>query len=162
MEKKTFKGEVKYLLSKTAFLIKSLFHNPIKLSNLFVAIAGILHLIISTIQINTINTLSNQECGVVLFMFILVGLAAVFNATRFKEAKGGRVIFVLAVLSIVIGFGIWLLAIYFNAYFNQANANQAQIIKGVILSIIMVAFYVIGMVGAIWAYFKRKIALKEC
>ena len=162
MEKKTFKGEVKYLLSKLAFLIKSLFHNPIKLSNLFVAIAGVVHLIVSSIQISTINMLSNQECGIVLFMFILVGLAAVFNATRFKEAKGGRVIFVVAILSIVIGFGIWLLAIYFNAYFNQTNANQEQIIKGVILSIIMISFYAIGIVGAIWAYFKRKIALKEC
>ena len=159
MEKKTVKGEMKYLLSKIAFGIKSLFKKPIKLSNFFVVIAGIVHLIISTIQINTINTLSNQECGVVLFMFILVGLAAVFNATRFKEAKGPRVIFVVAVLAVVIGFGVWLLAIYFNAYTNQANANKGQIMKGVIVSILMLACYFVGVVGALWAYIKRKKAL---
>ena len=70
-----------------------------------------------------------------------------------------QVIFVVAVLAVVIGFGVWLLAIYFNAYTNQANANKGQIMKGVIVSILMLACYFVGVVGAIWAYIKRKKAL---
>ena len=67
--------------------------------------------------------------------------------------------YLVAVLAVVIGFGFWLLAIYFNAYTNQANANKGQIMKGVIVSILMLACYFVGVVGAIWAYIKRKKAL---
>lgn len=143
---------------KDAFL-----HNQIIVAKYFICISAVLNLVLSSIQIQAISKLSNQICGIVMFMFVLIGFVCLFNAIRLKEPKGGKVLFSILMLGLVIATGGYLMSIYFDALMHQKDIIASPVISAIILSIIVIAFYLFGLVETIIAYvcYRKKLKNKN-
>lgn len=126
--------------------------NPKSMFKLFVCFTAVLHLVLSHLQIASISVLTNQICGFVMFFFILLGFVCLFNAIRTKEITLKRFIITTLMTGLTLGFGIWLLSIYFSSINTQLNLDVAKVMSGIVLSIIVLALYFVGYVFYIIAY----------
>ena len=50
-------------------------HDQKRIAKYVICFAAILHLLLSNTQIQAINKLSNEICGIYMFMFVLIGFA---------------------------------------------------------------------------------------
>lgn len=138
--------------------VDAFLHDQKAIAKYVISFAAILHLILSSIQIEAISRLINQLCGITMFMFILLGFVCLFNAIRLKEPKGKSIVFSIVMLCLVMAAGVYLITIYFNALATQKNVAVGPISNGIILSIVILALYLIGLVETIVAcvYYHNK------
>lgn len=174
------KGRIKKFFVKVGSFIKRIFlkywhavvdaflHDQKKIAKYIICLSAILHLILSSYQIQAINKLSNELCGIAMFLFILFGFVCLFNAIRLKEPKGKNLIFSILMLVLTIGTGGYLLSIYFDSLAHQKNlvedaAMAAAVKQGVTLSIVVLALYLIGLVETIVAciYYHKTLKKKN-
>lgn len=133
-------------------LVEAFLHDQKKIAKYLICFSAVVHLLLSSIQIEAINKLTNQICGITMFLFVLLGFVCLFNAIRLKEPKGRKIIFSIIMLVLVIGTGVYLLTIYFDALMHQKDIMAGPVISGVILSIVVIALYLFGLVETIVAY----------
>ena len=90
-----------------------------------IAVAALLHLIFNYVHTNALLLLADEICGFLMFMFVLMGLVALFQATRIKDGEPlGK-----------------LVAIYNYAIQNQPALDVATVQKALWFSYgLMVAF----------------------
>ena len=129
---------------------------PKTLAMYLISFSALVHLILSSIQIKAISSLTDQICGLVMFIFILFGFVCLFNAIRLKEITVKKLLFCLFFLLVVIGFGSWLLYIYFYSLANQPGVEVGNVVPGIILSIGAMTLYLIGLILTVVAYFVEK------
>lgn len=139
--------------------LKSL-KNPKKLALYLISLTAIIHLILSSVQIKAISALTDQICGLVMFMFILIGFVCLFNALRLKEVTIKKLLFCSFFIILDIAFGGWLLYIYFYSVNNQPGIELDKVIPGIILSICVIVFYFTGLILTTVSYFKERKAIK--
>lgn len=125
--------------------------NPAKTATRIVVFTAIIHLILSNIQIKTLTVLENEISGFVMFMFILIGLACLFNAIRFKDLTIRKIILTIVMLLAVIGVGSYLVYIYVYAIGHQNLLKSSEVMPGIILSSVMLGLYLFGLVETIIA-----------
>ncbi len=139
--------------------LKSL-KNPKKLALYLISLTAIIHLILSSIQIKAISALTDQICGLVMFMFILIGFVCLFNALRLKEVTIKKLLFCSFFIILDIAFGVWLLYIYFYSVNNQPGIELDKVIPGIVLSICVIVFYLTGLILTTVSYFKERKVIK--
>ena len=136
------------LLKKLVLDVKN---NPAKTATRVIVFAAIIHLILSNIQIKTLTVLENEISGFVMFMFVLVGLACLFNAVRFKDLTIRKIILTIVMLLAVIGIGSYLVYIYVYSIGHQNLLKASEVMPGIILSSVMLALYLFGLIETIIA-----------
>ena len=118
-----------------------------KVAKLLVSAVALIHLIVSPIHVSGLLLLENLISGFIMFLFILLGLLALFNALRTKEGQIGSMIAEIAILAVVIAVGIVLSFIYADAIQNQATLSDVPTVqKALILSIGVCSLYALGAI----------------
>ncbi len=87
-----------------------------------IGIAAISHLIFTAVQTKALLLLENEICGFIMFVFVLFGLVALFEATQIKPNKRFPMLITALFALMASGTGILLIRIY-----RQAIANQQQL-----------------------------------
>jgi hypothetical protein len=136
-------------------------HDQKRISKYIICFTAILHLIFSNIQIQAINKLTNEICGIYMFMFVLLGFVCLFNAIRLKTPSGRKIIFSILMLLAVIGVGGLLISVYLDALMHQNNVMVTPVVMGLVFSIIIIALYLFGLVEIIIAFATYKKSQKE-
>lgn len=114
-----------------------------KLAKALIAVAAIVHLIFNYVHTNALLLLEDEICGFLMFMFVLMGLVALFQATRVRDGEPlGK--WVGAAVCLITDFFGWKLAeIYRYALANQRGLDAGPVKAALWLSIgIMAAFAV--------------------
>lgn len=124
-------------------------------AKIIISITAILHLVLSRTHIRALLQLETEICGLWMFMFILLGLVALFNAIRNKEGKISTTIFSIIVLALTCLCGIMLMTFYFKGINEQEKINTAIVNQAVVLAIVMIALYAIGTVFTVIGMFKN-------
>ncbi|MCM1130877.1 MAG: hypothetical protein NC310_03945 [Roseburia sp.] len=159
--KKVF-GAIRHFFLKIFASLKDAFlHDQLKIAKYVICTSAVLHLLLSSIQIQAISLLTDQICGVVMFLFVLLGFVCLFNAIRMKQALGKKIIFSILMLLLVMASGVSLVITYFDAFAHQKDLIQAPIIQALILSFIVLTLYLIGLVETIIAYVSYRLHLKS-
>ena len=96
------------------------------LAKAFVVISAIANLILSPTYVSGLLKLENEICGFVMFLFILFGLVALFQATRYKGDLSLSLILNLVSLILVIALGLYLSSIFSDALKNQRALKKPE------------------------------------
>ena len=116
-------------------------------AKILVSVVALLHLVISPIHVSGLLLLENLICGFIMFLFILFGLLALFNALRTKEGQVISMIAEIFILCLVIVIGSILASIYMNAIrFQTTLSDVVPVQKAFILSVTVCVLYGIGAV----------------
>lgn len=122
----------------------------LKLHKLFVIIPAIIHLALCRLQIDAIYGLQAQSYSpIVMFLSILIGLACLFNATRLSDLKIKSLIVSTIGLVIEIGLLIALIIMYIMGL--STVIDLANVIFGIVISIVAVVTYSLGLAALIFA-----------
>ena len=122
----------------------------VNVAKLIVSATAIIHLIISPIHVTALLLLENLICGFVMFLFILFGLLALFNALRTKAGHVVSMAAEIVILLVVIAMGIILASIYMNAIrFQTTLVDTAAVQKAFILSVSICSVY--GLCAVVYA-----------
>lgn len=148
-------------MKKFLFKVSKVIKSPKLMSKYIIVFTAVLHLLISHLQIQSISLLNDQICGFVMFFFILFGFACLFNAIRMVKVTLKKLIFSLVMLLITLGFGGWLLYIYFSSLQSQMNLAISDILPGIIVSLLIIVLYLWGIIELIIAYFMERNTIEE-
>ena len=113
-------------------------------ARLLVCAAAVIHLGCAQIHVSALLKLENQICGLIMFLFILTGLLALFEAIRFKQDRLGDLILLLAALAVSSGLGAVLISIYVHAINFQRSLKTADVYNAVWLSLGILGAYLAG------------------
>ncbi len=150
---KSFKEKVVHICKTLKnSLVDAFLHDQKKIAKYLICFSAVMHLLLSSVQIEAISKLTNQICGITMFLFVLFGFVCLFNAIRLKEPRGRKIVFSIIMLVLVIGTGVYLLTIYFDALMHQKDIMASPVISAVILSVVVLALYLFGLVETIVAY----------
>ena len=111
-----------------------------------IAVAAIVHLIFNYIHTNALLLLADEICGFLMFMFVLMGLVALFQATRIKDGEPLGKLVGAAVCLITDFFGYKLVAIYNYAIQNQPSLDVATVQKALWFSVALMAAFAVAAV----------------
>lgn len=114
-------------------------------AKLLIIMASIGHLIFAGIHVNALLLLENEICGFMMFLFVLVGLVALFEATRIREGQSLEKIFTIALCILTCILGIYLIFIYREAIAVQRALEVSVVNRAVIFSMVLVVVY--GVAG---------------
>lgn len=128
-----------------------------RIAKYIICFTAVFHLILSNIQIQAINKLTNEICGIYMFMFVLLGFVCLFNAIRLKTPSGRKIFFSILMLLAVISVGGLLVGVYLDALMHQNNVMVVPVVMGLVFSILIIALYLFGLVETIiaFAYYKK-------
>ena len=129
---------------------------PLRFFKYMVPFVALLALIRSDVQISTILCLTHELCSIGLFLFILVGLACVFNALRVKKAKSKYGIFTLMTTFVVVGLCGYLIYVYNYSLINQVPIDAARVNKGLIELYVFAGLYLLAIIQFIRALFIKE------
>lgn len=116
-----------------------------QIAKAMIMVTALVHLIFSNVHVKAMLLLENEVCGFAMFLFVLFGLTALFEATRVKEGSKEKLIMVfLALLSSVCG--AYLIATYRYAINHQHSIDVAVISKSLTFSMIVIGAYVVASV----------------
>lgn len=88
--------------------------SALSMMKFIVIAASILHLVFSNVHVNALLVLKNDLSGFIMFMFVLMGLILVFEATRVNGQKISEQIKLLLFSVIDLGFGSTLIYMYIS------------------------------------------------
>lgn len=126
----------------------------LSIHKLIVIIPAVVHLILIPNHTSAIYSLFSQLCSFAMFMFILVGLACFFNATRTdSEVKIKQLILSIVCLLVAITFGAWLCTFYLEGLADPLVRDKAAVTQALIISISIIGCYTAGLVLLIMAKF---------
>lgn len=106
-----------------------------------IAAGAIIHLVFNYVHTNALLLLENEICGFLMFMFVLMGLVTLFQATRIKAGEALGKYVGAAVCLITDFFGWKLVEIYRYALANQRALDPGPVKAALWLSVgLMIAF----------------------
>lgn len=117
-----------------------------KTATALIAVAAILHLIFNYVHTNALLLLADEICGFLMFMFVLMGLVALFQATRLKDGEPLGKYVGAAVCLITDFFGYKLVAIYRYAIQNQPALDVSTVQKALWFSIALMTAFAVAAV----------------
>jgi Zn-dependent protease with chaperone function len=91
-----------------------------------VMVCAIVNLILSPTYVAGLLKLENEICGFVMFLFVLFGLVALFQASRYKGGFNGNLVLNLLALVSVVVLGLFLASIFSDALANQRTLKKPQ------------------------------------
>lgn len=117
-----------------------------KLAKALIAVAAIVHLIFNYVHTNALLLLEDEICGFLMFMFVLMGLVALFQATRVRDGEPLGKYVGAAVCLITDFFGWKLVEIYRYALANQRALDAGPVKAALWLSIGLMAAFAVAAV----------------
>lgn len=109
-------------------------------------IVSIGHLIFTNIHVKALLLLEHEMCGFIMFLFVLVGLVALFEATRIRNDAVTEKAATAAICAAAGGLGFYLISIYKNAIAVQRSLDIAVVNKAALFSTVVVLAYAISAV----------------
>ncbi|WP_024292511.1 hypothetical protein [Lacrimispora indolis] len=109
-----------------------------------IIISSLVHLIFTNIHVKALLLLEHEMCGFVMFLFVLMGLVALFETTRIKKREVAERIFTALICFVTAGIGFYLVTIYRNAISVQHSLNVSVVNHGVLFSMAILLAYVIS------------------
>lgn len=115
-----------------------------KFGKLLVMGAAIVHLIFVYIHNNALLLLEDQICGFVMFLFVLLGLTALFEVTQIKtELRKEKILSALLCLATIV-MGAVLVGIYREGIAVQATIDVAVVNKAILFSYVLMSVFAVG------------------
>lgn len=106
--------------------------------------AAIVHLIFGYIHNSALLLLEDQICGFVMFLFVLLGLTALFEVTQIKtELRKEKFLSALLCFATII-MGAVLVGIYKEGIAIQATIDVAVVNKAILFSYGMMTAFAVG------------------
>lgn len=149
--------------------IKELNISLAAVAKLLIGATAIIHMIFTYIHTNALLLLVNEICGFIMFLFVLAGLVALFEATQIKKEVRRETV-MMKVITALISFlttflGKLLLDIYRDAIANQPGLVTANVEKASDFTVVMMtAFTVAGvllLIDAVITFRRTKNERKE-
>ena len=110
-------------------------------AKLLVAAAAIVHLIFTYVHTNALLLLEDQICGFIMFLFVLLGLVTLFEATQIHGERIREEVLTALLCVGTIALGMQLVGIYQQAIQIQSNLDVAVVQKAILFSAgLMTAF----------------------
>ena len=109
-----------------------------------IMISSVVHLIFTNIHVKALLLLEHELCGFVMFLFVLMGLVALFETTRIKKREVAERIFTTLICFVTAGLGFYLVTIYRNAITVQHALDVGAVNRAVIFSAAIILAYVIS------------------
>jgi len=109
-----------------------------------IMISSLVHLIFTNIHVKALLLLEHEMCGFVMFLFVLMGLVALFETTRIKKREVAERIFTALICFVTAGIGFYLVTIYRNAISVQRALNVIVVNHAVLFSMAILLAYVIS------------------
>lgn len=109
-----------------------------------IMISSVVHLIFTNIHVKALLLLEHELCGFVMFLFVLMGLVALFETTRIKKREVAERIFTALISFVTAGLGFYLVTIYRNAITVQHALDVSVVNRAVIFSSVIILAYVIA------------------
>lgn len=129
-------------------------------AKLLVAAAAIVHLIFTYVHTNALLLLEDQICGFIMFLFVLLGLVTLFEATQIHGERIREEVLTALLCMGTIALGMQLVGIYQQAIQIQSSLDVAVVQKAILFSAgLMTAFGAAGillLVDAVKRYFGSK------
>jgi hypothetical protein len=124
----------------------------------FVIVCALANLVLSPTYVNGLLKLENEICGFVMFLFILLGLVALFQATRYKGGLGISLVLNLLALVLVVVLGLYLCSIFSDAMASQKTLKKPEDVqKALSLGYMMCSLYGISFfLFALQAFFEKR------
>lgn len=130
-------------------------------AKLLVAVAAIVHLIFTYVHTNALLLLEDQICGFIMFLFVLLGLVTLFEATQIHGERIREEVLTSLLCVATIAMGMQLVGIYQEAIQIQINLDVAVVQKAILFSTgLMVAFGAAGILLLVHAI-KRYLGSKK-
>ncbi len=120
--------------------------SPRKVAVALIAVAAIVHLVFNYVHTNALLLLENEICGFLMFMFVLMGLVSLFQATRIKTGEALGKYVGAAVCLITDFFGWKLVEIYRYALANQRALEAGPVKAALRLSVGLMAVFALAAV----------------
>ena len=136
-----------------------------KVGKLIIAIASILHLVMSQVHVSGLLKLEDQICGFIMFLSVLFGLVCLFQSTRAKYNDLSEFIPQALFLAITICCTAYLARIYWVALNFQASLRDAApVAKAFSLAVGMSVVYIAALVAfsVDYAVRGRKCVKRNC
>ena len=109
-----------------------------------IIISSVVHLIFTNIHVKALLLLEHEMCGFVMFLFVLMGLVALFETTRIKKKEIAERIFTALICFVTAGLGLYLVVIYRNAISVQRSLDVGVVNRAVVFSMAIILVYVIS------------------
>lgn len=109
-----------------------------------IIISSLVHLVFTNIHVKALLLLEHEMCGFIMFLFVLIGLVALFEATRIKKSEIAERIFTALICFVTAGLGSYLIMIYRNAISVQRSLDVSVVNRAVIFSGAIILAYVIA------------------
>lgn len=119
--KQTMRSRLSELREKITFL---------SVGKAFAILAACCNLIFYPVHVDGMLKMTNDLCGISMFLFVLLGLVTLFQATRAQGDKKGRfgVILELAALIATVAAGAALYGMYGDAIVTQVGITQESVL----------------------------------
>jgi len=115
-------------------------------AKLLVAAAAIVHLIFTYVHTNALLLLEDQICGFIMFLFVLLGLVTLFEATQIHGERIREEVLTALLCMGTIALGMQLVGIYQQAIQIQSSLDVAVVQKAILFSAgLMTAFGAAGI-----------------
>lgn len=113
-------------------------------AKVIIIISSMVHLIFTNIHVKALLLLEHEMCGFVMFLFVLMGLVALFETTRIKKKEIAERIFTALICFVTAGLGLYLVVIYRNAISMQRSLDVGVVNRAVVFSMAIILAYVIS------------------
>lgn len=124
----------------------------ITIHKIIIVAVALIHLAVTPIHNSGLSDLASQICGFAMFMFILLGLVCLFNATRLVDLNTKSFLICLVCISVTCCFGGWLTWEYIVGLGTDMDISLINIQKALLLSVSALFAYILGIVTLVWAY----------
>ncbi len=119
----------------------------------FIGFIALTQLAFSQIHISTITTVFTSSIGLYLFIYIILGLIATFNASKLEK---GEYLSEILILVLTIVFGVIYLYMLIADVNTVPAVTMEKVMGGLVLGIIGVAMYAIGLIATVLNLGKNK------
>ncbi|WP_313185720.1 hypothetical protein [Lacrimispora sp.] len=109
-----------------------------------IIISSVAHLIFTNIHVKALLLLEHEMCGFIMFLFVLMGLVALFETTRIKKKEAAERIFTALICFVTAGLGLYLVMIYRDAISVQRSLDVGVVYRAVVFSMAIILAYVIS------------------
>jgi uncharacterized membrane protein len=138
----------------------SLFTAPVirMVAKYIVIVCALANLVLSPTYVSGLLKLENEICGFVMFLFILLGLVALFQASRYKGGVDISLALNLIALILVFALGLYLCSIFSDALANQKTLKKPEDVqKAISLGYSMCSGYGIAFIlFVLQAFFEKR------
>lgn len=117
-----------------------------KIAAALIAVCAIVHLIAQPVHTSALLLLEDEICGFLMFMFVLMGLVTLFEATRVKDGDRLSKCIGAAFCAITDFFGYKLTEIYLYALRNQRGLDAGPVWNAFWLSVGVMAVFALAAV----------------